>query len=255
MNKWKKALFILTTVAVFIVPITCLFAEESIRLIVNGKDITNQFDYKPIIIDGHTYVPARALAESLGAKVEWDGQKRAVIVSNGTNVGTQQSVETKQNKNTNEKYRDKVGSLEYYGEWKDGVPWPRANGIYYYPEGKQVKEYTGSIENGIPHGKGEGIFGGIKFKGSWKNGLPVKGEGKYKNKDEKEDKEDKEVNWIYDGEWENWVPNGEGVFYKDGHKIYEGKVRNYQRHGYGTCYDNYGNMIYQGYFRDNIPER
>ncbi|MFT9496598.1 copper amine oxidase N-terminal domain-containing protein [Anaerosolibacter sp.] len=56
------------------------FADSSIiKLIINGEDITSSA--QPTIIDGRTLVPARALAEKLGAKVEWDEKNRAVIVT------------------------------------------------------------------------------------------------------------------------------------------------------------------------------
>jgi len=57
-------------------------ADQPIRLIVNGKDITDQFDVKPMIYNDRTLVPARPLAEALGATVEWDEQGQAVVVNN-----------------------------------------------------------------------------------------------------------------------------------------------------------------------------
>lgn len=45
-------------------------ATNPIKLIVNGVDITYKSDVPPQIINGRTLVPARALAESLGASVE-----------------------------------------------------------------------------------------------------------------------------------------------------------------------------------------
>lgn len=52
---------------------------QALRLIVNGEDITAQA--QPVIIDGRTLVPARALAEKLGATVAWDGANNTVIVN------------------------------------------------------------------------------------------------------------------------------------------------------------------------------
>lgn len=46
---------------------------------VNGKDIA--FDVAPQLVDGRTLVPARAVAESLKAKVDWDGDTRTVIIT------------------------------------------------------------------------------------------------------------------------------------------------------------------------------
>ncbi len=49
-----------------------------IKLIVNGVDITEKA--APIIVESRTLVPARALAEQLGARVNWDGEERIVYV-------------------------------------------------------------------------------------------------------------------------------------------------------------------------------
>lgn len=59
-------------------------AANTVKLVVNGEDITYKSDVPPQIIDGRTLVPARALAESLGATVEWDEGNKSVIVTNNT---------------------------------------------------------------------------------------------------------------------------------------------------------------------------
>ena len=46
-------------------------AEKSITVLVNGIEL--QFDQPPIIQDGRTLVPLRAIFEALGAVVSWDG--------------------------------------------------------------------------------------------------------------------------------------------------------------------------------------
>lgn len=59
-------------------------ASSNIRLIVNGQEITP--DVPPQIIDGRVMVPARFVAEPLGAKVEWDGENNTVIVTDKSKV-------------------------------------------------------------------------------------------------------------------------------------------------------------------------
>jgi hypothetical protein len=54
-------------------------ASSYIKLIVDGKEI--QTDVPPQVINGRTMIPARFLAESFGAKVEWDSSKNAVVVT------------------------------------------------------------------------------------------------------------------------------------------------------------------------------
>lgn len=57
------------------------FAEDlPIRLVVNGQEIFFP-EAPPQIINGYTMVPARPLAEALGAQVAWDEATRTVIVA------------------------------------------------------------------------------------------------------------------------------------------------------------------------------
>ncbi len=55
-----------------------VMAADPIRLFVNGQEI--QTDVAPQIIDGRVMVPAKFVAEPLGANVMWDSVGRAVIV-------------------------------------------------------------------------------------------------------------------------------------------------------------------------------
>ncbi|MCL6559791.1 MAG: copper amine oxidase N-terminal domain-containing protein [Firmicutes bacterium] len=68
-------------------------AGQDIKLIVNGKEI--QCDVPPQEINGRVLVPARFLAEALGAKVDWDGERNAVVVvtGQGNEMPTQTSSE------------------------------------------------------------------------------------------------------------------------------------------------------------------
>lgn len=60
-------------------------ADNSISMVVNGQKIN--CDVPPQIINGRTLVPARFIAEALGATVDWDGKNNTVVVtSSATNV-------------------------------------------------------------------------------------------------------------------------------------------------------------------------
>lgn len=54
-------------------------AAPQIKLIVDGREI--EMDSAPVNINGRVYVPARYVAEALGAKVEWDAAKNAVVIT------------------------------------------------------------------------------------------------------------------------------------------------------------------------------
>lgn len=56
-----------------------LEGASTIRLIVNGHLI--DCDVPPMLINGRVMVPARFVAEPLGATVDWDETKQAVVIS------------------------------------------------------------------------------------------------------------------------------------------------------------------------------
>lgn len=64
--------------------IPCIAANSGIKVVLDGK--TLDFDVDPIIQDGRTLVPMRAIFEKLGYKVEWDGENRAIKATDGTNT-------------------------------------------------------------------------------------------------------------------------------------------------------------------------
>ena len=52
---------------------------ETATVIVNGK--TMDFDMTPIILDGRTVVPMRAIFEELGAQVEWIDENQIILAT------------------------------------------------------------------------------------------------------------------------------------------------------------------------------
>jgi len=55
-----------------------LAAPAMIKLVVDGKDIMSEVP--PQIINGSTMIPARSLAEALGAKGQWDEKEQTVVI-------------------------------------------------------------------------------------------------------------------------------------------------------------------------------
>lgn len=58
-------------------------ASQNIRLIINGKEIKT--DVPPQLINGRVMVPARFVAEPLGAKVEWDEKNKIILITKKIN--------------------------------------------------------------------------------------------------------------------------------------------------------------------------
>ncbi|MFZ5825349.1 MAG: stalk domain-containing protein [Bacillota bacterium] len=59
--------------------------DKGIEAFVGGKEVT--FDVRPVIQDGRTLVPVRALTEALGADVSWDEASQTVIIkANGKEI-------------------------------------------------------------------------------------------------------------------------------------------------------------------------
>ena len=52
-------------------------AEADISVFINAAEV--EFDVPPVIVDGRTLVPLRAIFEALGASVEWDNDTRSVL--------------------------------------------------------------------------------------------------------------------------------------------------------------------------------
>ena len=59
-----------------------LASPNVIRIFVNGQEVVP--DVPPQVIDSRVMVPARFIAEPLGASVEWDAVNRAVLINSLT---------------------------------------------------------------------------------------------------------------------------------------------------------------------------
>ncbi len=70
-------------IAIFMM-ITPAFAENEITVTVDGAKI--EFDQAPVILNGRTLVPVRAVGEALGATVDWNDIERKATISYGENV-------------------------------------------------------------------------------------------------------------------------------------------------------------------------
>ncbi len=73
-----KRLLICLLAFTFIFSTVCTqtFAQDDITVLVDGNAV--EFDVAPVINDGRTLVPVRAIFEAIGAKVSWDGATKTV---------------------------------------------------------------------------------------------------------------------------------------------------------------------------------
>ncbi len=74
----KKILITLITFAVMSASIS--YADSQVNVLVNGNKVEFT-DQAPVIIDGRTLVPIRAVMENLGKEVGWDSENSMVTVS------------------------------------------------------------------------------------------------------------------------------------------------------------------------------
>ena len=75
-KKWKKVLAgLLTAVLLCASPVAASAANE-ITVYVDGQEIV--FDQPPVVQNGRTLVPMRAIFEALGAEIEWYGTEKRV---------------------------------------------------------------------------------------------------------------------------------------------------------------------------------
>jgi len=59
-------------------------SRGKIEVVVNGKKVS--FDQEPIVKDGRTLVPLRAISEALGAKVEWNEDAQVITLTRDNNT-------------------------------------------------------------------------------------------------------------------------------------------------------------------------
>lgn len=84
----SKYLLIGLVTGLIVATATFALAANPIKLIVNGQEI--QCDVPPQNINGRVLVPARFIAESLGASVTWDSAENAVVITSVTPLAVEE---------------------------------------------------------------------------------------------------------------------------------------------------------------------
>lgn len=71
--------------------VTIVMTVDSTTAYVNGKAV--EMDVAPYITNGRTLIPARYVGEFFGQKVDWDGEKRQVVVTEDKSVVGESNLE------------------------------------------------------------------------------------------------------------------------------------------------------------------
>ncbi len=79
MKRFSTGLIVGLVTGLLMATATFAMADNPIKLIINGQEI--QCDVPPQNINGRVLVPARFVAESLGASVTWDSTNNAVVIT------------------------------------------------------------------------------------------------------------------------------------------------------------------------------
>lgn len=129
------------------------FAADPIRLIVNGQEIIP--DVSPRLIDGRVMVPARFIAEPLGATVEWDAIKNAVVITSVNNHSVSNNPQDAQSEQPLN-YQDNSKSDNEWLRVREVVEltgwYYRSDGYFTTSDGKILFHYSEvehKIENGM----------------------------------------------------------------------------------------------------------
>lgn len=82
MKRFSTGLIVGLVAGLIMATAALALAANPIKLIINGQNI--QCDVPPQNINGRVLVPARFVAESLGANVAWDAANNAVVITSVT---------------------------------------------------------------------------------------------------------------------------------------------------------------------------
>ncbi|MGN1097993.1 MAG: copper amine oxidase N-terminal domain-containing protein [Clostridia bacterium] len=85
----KRLLSLLLMLSLALMPVLAIAEGEDVKIYIDGVLLepmdVNGNPVTPVIIDGTTYLPVRAVAGAIGYEVKWDGETRSVYLSSGDN--------------------------------------------------------------------------------------------------------------------------------------------------------------------------
>ena len=232
-------------------------ADDEVTVYLDGTQL--QFEQPPVIQNGTTLVPMRALFEALGAEVDWDGESQyinAISYSKGQMIGMYINDNTIIH-NGIDVYIDVAPQLingytmiplRVVSECMDTtVEWGGDTKSIYIRNKNSIGTiygdnfaYVGQYFNNVPNGYGiyyiydDNNNATKAFVAYFENGAPVQGYASYFNDN---------GNDLYRGTFINWKQNGQGTLtYAEG-DIYVGSFRDNLYDGAGTIYFANGNVF------------
>ena len=88
------SLFLSFVLILSCISMTYVLADDEISITID--DVKQSYEVSPVIADGRTLVPVRAIFESLGAKVEWDEKTKMVTIQRSKGYQTRPSFSVSQ---------------------------------------------------------------------------------------------------------------------------------------------------------------
>jgi hypothetical protein len=270
-NRKKQTLFVcIFTIIILIAFLSIIetnaFASTGVTVNVDGKAV--MFTQEPIIKDGRTLVPLRAIFEALGMNVEWD-QNTQSVTANKDNVIIKLQINNYNASVGNTKdesittvldvapqiINDRTlvpvrfigeasGADVFWNQLTKTVDIKSNNDRYFgemYDDNSNVTHLgymsrTSLLQDGF----GLLIFSNNDiYWGNFVNGI-IEGQGTYYWADGS----------YYTGAFTNGLKNGQGTFYWSDNTIYVGEWANDQRDGYGELYLANGD-IYSGQWNND----
>jgi hypothetical protein len=235
--------------------------SDAIEVLVDGESVS--FDQAPLLENGTTLVPFRAIFETLGLTVGWDADTQTVTgtkdrFSISMQIGSSSALVNGKTAELSLAPRIINGStfvpLRFIGEATGrNVEWlanirtihidTTFRSIVFETLYLSQLKYEGESKDGLPHGRGKYMIdGGVWYEGTFVEGR-MEGQGKMTDP--------YDARSYYEGAFADNVPEGQGrMVYSDG-TYYSGSYTGGKRQGAGQIHFADGSLNFDGHFEDD----
>ncbi|CAG7650018.1 stalk domain-containing protein [Paenibacillus allorhizosphaerae] len=215
------------------------------------QENTFHLDDVSVIHNGASWMPAEAVASSIGYRTAWNPLSQTLYLKPSLSASISDTLNGLNgpltlNLSKSNGSPQQTGELLLNGSelWYEGdLAAAKPDGFgKLFEDGRLV--YEGRFRSGQPDGSGTYYYpDGSRYIGQWTNGLQT-GEGKLLSGSGA---------WIYSGDWINGIKQGFGRFYQSNSKLnYEGGVSQNKRNGRGVAFDASGVKTYDGDWRNGV---